>query len=204
MNEIREKAIELRKKGKSLNEIVQILNMPKGTIYGWIKNVKYNLNRSEAAKKGWEKRKLKNPDIKILSKKTMSFNNTKRKGDISEAMILAALIKSGKNILQPFGDNLRYDMAIDEDNGKISRIQCKMGNLKNGAVYFQTSSSYSHRGYTKKNYIGEIEYFGVYCPQTNECYLIPIEVIGEKNSIALRYMPPKNGNKLNYIKEYKI
>ena len=38
------------------------------------------------------------------------------------------------------GENTRYDLAI-ERNGELSRVQCKTGRLKKGAVYFRTASS---------------------------------------------------------------
>ena len=50
--------------------------------------------------------------------------NSKHVGDTSEAQVIAALLKMGKNVLLPFGDNQRYDVVIEE-KGKFIRIQVK-------------------------------------------------------------------------------
>jgi len=47
--------------------------------------------------------------------------STKDIGNISEVMVLAALTRTGCSVLRPFGDNLRYDLAID-DGGKLIRV----------------------------------------------------------------------------------
>ena len=51
-------------------------------------------------------------------------NNTSRKGEITESMILARLVQLGYECLIPWGHDHRYDIAIDDD-GKLVRIQCK-------------------------------------------------------------------------------
>lgn len=122
--------------------------------------------------------------------------NTKTVGDISEAMVLAALVRVGKNVLIPWGDNLRYDMAYDE-GGKLIRIQCKTArDLGNGSLEFPASSCTAHRGTGRKNYRGEIEFFGVYAPSTQKVYLVPVDDVGI-NSATLRVEPSKNGQKRN-------
>lgn len=119
--------------------------------------------------------------------------NTKAVGEISEAQVLAALLRSNKVILLPFGDNQRYDFVIDDD-GNFFRVQCKTGRIKNGAVVFPVCSSSVHRGGEKKVYINEIEYFGIYCPDNKSCYLVPISAVQDlKHEAALRIDEPKNG-----------
>jgi hypothetical protein len=46
--------------------------------------------------------------------------NSKIIGDVSEAAVIAALLKSGVNVLIPFGDRSRYDVVIEKD-GKFER-----------------------------------------------------------------------------------
>ena len=99
--------------------------------------------------------------------------NTKHIGDVTEAMILAALVRKSRTVLVPFGDNARYDLVYEEA-GKFVRVQCKTGRVKNGCVRFATASSYAHRGGKRNGYEGEADYFGVYRPQTNDCYLVPL------------------------------
>lgn len=81
---------------------------------------------------------------------------------------MLALADAGYNVLLPFGENLRYDLAID-DGTSLARVQCKTGRLSKGAVTFRTSSSYYHHpnpGTPSKPYQGQVDYFGVYCRET--------------------------------------
>lgn len=117
----------------------------------------------------------------------------KSKGERSEGMILAALLRAGKVVLQPFGDNQRYDMVIDE-GGKFVRVQCKTGRLQceGSVLHFDTCSSQSHRGKGKQNYHNQIELFGVYSPELDKVYFVPVEAVGGF-AAKLRIKPPNNG-----------
>ena len=117
--------------------------------------------------------------------------NTKAKGDLTEAMILAGLLRAGKNVLKPFGDNQRYDLVVEE-NGTFSRIQCKTGRVKLGAVTFKTCSTYAHRGRESRDYRGEADVFGVYCPDNDTVYMVPVNDVGIREG-SLRIDEPKNG-----------
>jgi hypothetical protein len=129
--------------------------------------------------------------------------NTKDIGESSEAQILAALLKNGKVVLKPFGDNQRYDLVVD-DHGRFVRIQCKTGRLKGGAIIADATSSYAHRGRGKKGYKGEADVLGVYCPETDSVYLIPIDEA--KTAVCLRVEEAKNKQKKNIVwaEDYKF
>lgn len=117
--------------------------------------------------------------------------NPKEIGERSEAMILALLLQAGKVVLQPFGDNQRYDLVIDED-GKFIRIQCKTGRLKDGVIRFRTCSNHYHRGKGWSGYRGQADLFGVYVPELRKVYLVPVEEAPTQDAF-LRLEPPKNG-----------
>jgi hypothetical protein len=120
--------------------------------------------------------------------------NTKQIGERSEGVILGALLKIGKTVLMPFGDNQRYDLVVDTD-GVFTRIQCKTAAYIRGAVRFKTCSSTAHRknGGTK-DYIGSADMFAVYCPALDKVYLVPVRDCGRSVKV-LRVEPAKNGNK---------
>ena len=100
--------------------------------------------------------------------------NTKRVGDLSELRVMCDLVRAGYLVSIPFGEDHRYDLVIERDF-ILSRVQVKTGRLRNGAVIFNCYSSHSHRGGpTCRPYIGEVEYFGVFCPDTDCTYLIPL------------------------------
>ena len=96
-------------------------------------------------------------------------------------------------VLSPFGDNQRYDLVVEKD-GKFDRIQCKTGRVRQGRIMFNACSSRIHNSYGKYDYKGQIEYFGVYCPDNDKSYLIPIDEVGTTVA-TLRIEPTKNCQK---------
>ena len=75
--------------------------------------------------------------------------NTTQIGTTTEGMILAALLRAGKTVLIPFGDQPDYDLVM-EDGGCFFRIQCKTGRLRNGSVQFNLYTM-AQEGGTKKH-----------------------------------------------------
>lgn len=111
-------------------------------------------------------------------------------GERTEALCLARLIIAGYAVLQPFGDNQRYDLVVEED-GVFTRIQCKTGQLLDGAVQFATSSVdwYTHE---RQAYTGQADVFMVYCPDNETFYWVPIDDVPDSHA-RLRVDPAKNG-----------
>jgi hypothetical protein len=116
-------------------------------------------------------------------------------GDTSQLAIMLGLDHAGYAFFIPFGENTRYDIVIDEGY-RLARVQCKTGRLKSGAVRFRACSSYAHHPnpkLLKRDYLGEIEYFGVYRRETEGVYLVPIEDVPVRREGALRVDPARNG-----------
>jgi PD-(D/E)XK endonuclease len=65
------------------------------------------------------------------------ISNPTSKGKTGEAVILAALVKLGKSVLIPWGEE-RYDLALD-DGGKLVRIQCKTATVAMDCACFKRS-----------------------------------------------------------------
>ena len=116
--------------------------------------------------------------------------DTKSIGDFSELMVLLALTEAGYDVSIPFGENHRYDMIADKD-GVLSRVQVKTGRLRDGAVLFNCCSSHTHRNGKSRSYVGEIDYFGVYCPELRSVYLLPIQDTARLNG-TLRIRATRN------------
>ncbi len=125
----------------------------------------------------------------------ISYMHTKEKGDISEAMVTAAFLRSRFTVLKPIGERHRFDLVIDRGNG-FERVQCKSGRLRNGAICFATCSNMAHHGGGRKDYRGQVELFGVYCSDNDMCYLVPVSDVGIAEG-KLRFDPSKNGQKKN-------
>ena len=136
-------------------------------------------------------------------------DTTTRKGEIAESAILARLIQLGYRCLIPWGHDNRYDIAIDDD-GKLIRVQCKMARYieEGGCLEFNTAITYARVGgkpHIRKGYKGEIDYFGVYSPDTGKVYLVPIEDTPD-GSMVLRLQPTKNNQekRVKWAKDYEV
>lgn len=118
--------------------------------------------------------------------------NPKAIGELSEAAVVHHLVRAGYDVARPLGDNARYDLIVEDVDGRFIRVQVKTGRLKrDGAVHFPTSSSQAHRGGGRQSYRGQCELFAVYCPELDESYLVPVEETGSRGC-SLRVRPTIN------------
>ena len=118
--------------------------------------------------------------------------NTSRTGDLTELEVALALTRAGYRVLQPLSATSRYDLAIDNENGTLTRIQCKTGVLRDGRIVFRVYSVSGHKS-AGKPYQGQVDAFGVYCEATRQTYLVPLAVVPEHRvMVCLRVVPSKN------------
>jgi hypothetical protein len=135
--------------------------------------------------------------------------NTSQMGQITLAYVQAALVILEKQFLVPYGDYKRYDLVIEEFDGSFNRVQCKTGRIIRGAIYFPTSSTVARSRSGKKTvrtpYRGQVELFGVFCPDNGKVYLVPAEDV-PKTHASLRIEPPKNKQKtrIQWAQPYEI
>jgi hypothetical protein len=129
-------------------------------------------------------------------------------GDMSTLAIMGALHQLGYELYMPFGENTRCDLIVD-DGRSLTRVQCKTGRLRRGAVVFAVCSSYGHHrnpATTRRNYTGQIDCFAVYCPETTGVYLVPVDDLPSSTSAALRVDPPRNNQwrRVRFAAEYEV
>ena len=129
-------------------------------------------------------------------------------GDRTTLAVVLALRALGFIVSEPFGENARYDLVID-DGERLARVQCKTGRLRLGAVNFATCSCYGHHrnpGQARRTYIGQIDYFAVYCRETTGVYLVPVEHIPNRSVAMLRVDPPRNSQRkrIRFASEYEV
>lgn len=137
-------------------------------------------------------------------------NNTSRKGEITESVILARLVQLGYECLIPWGHDHRYDIAIDDD-GKLVRIQCKTAHYieERGCLEFNTAITYARVGgkpHIRKGYQGQADYFGVYAPETGKVYLVPVDdvPIGSKGLLRLHATKNNQQKGVKWAQDYEI
>ncbi len=120
--------------------------------------------------------------------------HTVEKGDISVAMLTACFLRKRFVVLKPVSEHSRYDLVIDRGTG-FERVQCKTAVLRHGSIIFNACSIVAHKGVRgARSYRGHIDLFGVYCPATDACYLIPVNDVGKIQGY-LRHDPPKKNNR---------
>lgn len=133
--------------------------------------------------------------------------NSKDKGNIGEAIILAEFVKRNIQVSIPFGDNARYDL-IAEFNGKLNKIQVKYCNQKiteSGSISCPCASSTNHT--TNKGlhgYENDVDFLAFYLVEWNVSLLVPIEKINGRRSINFRKTKPIFNNQweTNLIQDY--
>ena len=131
-------------------------------------------------------------------------------GDRSTAMVLARLLEIYEVVLLPFGENQRYDLVIDSPEGFV-RVQCKTGRLDGGVIRFAAcSNNYHHPNRSpdmpyRRHYRGTADMFGVYCPDNDKTYLVPVADIG-KRAGTLRLEPTLNNQaqRIRWASDYEI
>jgi len=113
--------------------------------------------------------------------------NSVNKGDASEAAVIAELKKRGYTVLQPFGDNQRYDIVVEDDG--FERIQIKTARkVEEGKISFDTSNNHSNMsGVKRKTYTeNEIDSFIAYFQERQDFQIrpVPVEDVSGYNQIV--------------------
>jgi PD-(D/E)XK endonuclease len=129
-------------------------------------------------------------------------------GDKTTLAVMLALREVGYGVLVPFGENTRYDLVID-DGIALSKVQCKTGRLRGGAVRWSLCSNYAHHPNPRirqRDYHGEVDYFAVFCRESGRIYLVPMADLPLRREGALRVDPPRNNQRkfIRFATKYEI
>ena len=107
--------------------------------------------------------------------------DTNSMGDISEAAIITRFLQLGYTVLTPYGGNQRYDLVIEDSEGKFWRIQCKTARVDENSTVLTFNTSISNvtgKNRQPRHYRGQCDYFATYCEKLNKVYLIPVDQVG--------------------------
>ncbi|AZH24332.1 group I intron-associated PD-(D/E)XK endonuclease [Haloplanus aerogenes] len=128
----------------------------------------------------------------------------KTRGQQSEAAVLHAFVRHEIPVLQPFGDNERYDIVV-EISDTFYKIQVKTGRLENGRIQFETRSTGTlTRQIEKESYEGQIDAFAVYSPDSGDTYVVPISD-APSTSMSLRITDPEKASpNINWADDFGI
>jgi hypothetical protein len=133
--------------------------------------------------------------------------NPNETGAKSVGIIIASLIKAGMKVSLPIDGSIAYDL-IGDLNGKLKRVQCKTGRVRNGTILFKTASVSYYKGRLKSkvNYADKADLFAVYCEATDKVYVIPVQDCGTGGSGCLRLESTKNNQTklIRWAKDYEL
>ena len=134
--------------------------------------------------------------------------NSKNKGNIGEAIVLAEFTKRNIQVCIPFGDNARYDL-VAEFNGKLNKIQVKYCGQETINNSFECPCVSSTNHTTNKHlstYENDVDYMAFYIIAIDKILLVPIDKINRRKTITFRTELPKNGQRIgvNFVEDYLL
>lgn len=116
--------------------------------------------------------------------------STTMRGDVSEAIAIAAFMRLGYLVSRPLSNGLPYDFIAD-DGGRLMRVQVKTGSVRDGALFAKLGSSKYHRGRREIiGYVGRVEWVCIVHPISGRCYMVRPD--GAGSSIMLRLEASRN------------
>jgi hypothetical protein len=132
-------------------------------------------------------------------------HHTKEKGDLGVLKAQVSLFEQGYLILQPVTEHAAFDLVAYKD-GFFKRVQVKYKSLdKTGAltVHFRSSWADKHGTHLRAVDKQEIDWYCVYCPNTDECYYFDPREFDK--SVTLRVEAPKNNQTKNvkFVSDYR-
>src|SRR5690348_3300609 len=118
--------------------------------------------------------------------KANSYVTVKGKGNKSEAEIVVRLMRAGYNVLRPCWEDSRYDLVIEDGDGKFWRVQCKTAWLEAHRAVLRFNAHSLDRKHNKISYRDQIDYFAVYSPDTDKVYFIHVNEVPPTSAPYLR------------------
>ncbi len=136
----------------------------------------------------------------------MDEHNPNHKGNVAELAIAKEAAGLGLSVFAPLTEHERYDLIIGVA-GRLLRVHCKWGRKRKDVVLAKLSRSRrGPDGFIRERYsASEVDAFGIYCGDLDECFLVPIEVVGGQWSLQLRLQPTRNGQRasLHFAEKYR-
>ena len=101
-----------------------------------------------------------------------------------------------------FNGHGRIDLLYQSADGEMQRVQCKTSRLRDGCVVFRTCSN---TGNVPLDYTGQIDVFGVYSPELDDVFLVPIEDVPTRLAF-LRISPARNNQErhVRWAEQYRL
>jgi len=121
---------------------------------------------------------------------------TNQKGAVAEAAVAKEAIARGIGVYKPFGDE-RSDFIFDLRPALV-RVQCKWASCDGDVIYARLYSTRRARaGLVRSLYtLGEVDFFALYCSETDRCYLLDAGAFVGQVQVLLRLNDTRNNQAL--------
>ena len=134
------------------------------------------------------------------------MKNTTNIGNIGYSKVLSKFIELEIPVYTPFAEGYIADLIADF-GGKLNKIQIKTTkNLYKNSIIWKLTRQEGFHGNRKLYTENEIDYFALYCIESDTLCLIPFSETNKKSSIAFR-LDNYEGRKLktmNFVSDYKF
>jgi hypothetical protein len=131
---------------------------------------------------------------------------TNQKGTLAEIKIAAAAVELAFGVSRPLDDE-RYDLILDL-RPALLRVQCKWARRRRDVVSARLyTSRRGPEGLRNQRYnSGEFDAFALYCPDVEQCYLLPADDVVLFRQVHLRLGPCRNNQSLGirWARDYEF
>jgi hypothetical protein len=122
------------------------------------------------------------------------IKGTKERGAWAELYFMVMAMSQGLKVLSPYGGIGPYDVGV-ENGGPILRVQvkCTLYQCQKGCYCMSINvkdGSRGRRGYAR----GTVDFFAIYIIPTDDWYILPYEVVGNRDA-NLFFRPGVKGQK---------
>jgi len=134
--------------------------------------------------------------------------NTHIKGDIAVACCIKLLTINEYVIFKSLSEYLPYDILVTKDHTSFKRIQIKYSSMKEGIFNLRLRNIHTNGSGVQHKQVdlSKIDWFMVYCPETDLVYTIPSNEVKEgATEMTFRVEAPKNGQVkgIRFAKDYE-
>jgi hypothetical protein len=128
-------------------------------------------------------------------------------GNIAELKIAAEAARLGIPVMRPMTEHERYDLVF-ELHGVLQRVQCKSAPRRGEVVVVRAvTNRRGPSGFIRTKYTAdEIDAVAAYCPELDECFYLPISIMGGRSSVYLRLGPTRNRQRaaVNFAADFQL
>lgn len=128
-------------------------------------------------------------------------------GNIGESRVLYELVKHGIQCYLPYGDGSTVDLIADF-HGQLNKIQIKTTEKLNNAkaMEWRITRQEGYHGNRVSYQPGTIDYFALYCLETDIVCLISFDEVAHRSTISIRpgdYKGTRRSN-MRFSEDYTV